>query len=166
MLDKLPGALGKEIADRFQNDISDYKGTYIDHIGTRVWYIFRILKEKCTTIQITKQLKGEYDFYKEIFVPQQYGRKQYKNNNYRKRGPPRGRAPTTIETRARKPRRYGKTYRNNYYNPRNYNALKGYYTRRSNKRGKLNYDPNKHVRKFNKERTYTNELSCFTCGGL
>ena len=36
MLDKLPGALGKEIADRFQKDISEYKGTYIDHIGTRV----------------------------------------------------------------------------------------------------------------------------------
>ena len=33
MLDKLPGALGKEIADRFQKDISQFKGTYIDHIG-------------------------------------------------------------------------------------------------------------------------------------
>ena len=37
---------------------------------------------------------------------------------------------------------------------------------RINKKGKLNYDPNRHVRKFNKERTYTNGLSCFTCGGL
>ena len=36
MLDKLPGALGREIADKFQKDINDFKGTYIDHIGTRV----------------------------------------------------------------------------------------------------------------------------------
>ena len=37
----------------------------MDHIGTRVWYIFRLLKGKCTTIQITKQLKGEKFFCKE-----------------------------------------------------------------------------------------------------
>ena len=44
----------------------------LDNIPTRIKFIIEQLVEKCTEMQIVKQLKREYSFCKNIYTPQRY----------------------------------------------------------------------------------------------
>jgi hypothetical protein len=65
---KLPGALGTEIMDRWNNS----PGVVVAplekwSIGHRIQRILRILREKCTNIQIQKQLGKAFSILKVCF---------------------------------------------------------------------------------------------------
>ena len=69
---KLPGPLGKEIHENWKKltIINEF-----DNIGIRIQFVISQLKDKCTYIQIQKDLKQKnVGFCKQIFTPQQYGR--------------------------------------------------------------------------------------------
>ena len=66
---KLPEPLGSIIHKKYKEQIITLQ---LDSIATRIKFIIDQLVEKCTKIQIIKQLKGEYSIYKNIYTPQKY----------------------------------------------------------------------------------------------
>ena len=76
---KLPRTLGrkietswKELKEIQQNEIMGNQEPW--SIGHRINHIMKILKRKCSEIQIQRQLKkSQYRFCKNIFTPQTYG---------------------------------------------------------------------------------------------
>ena len=87
LFNKLPGALGREIEERWikrkgvaQNPQAKWS------IGHRIQHIMEILQEKCTNLQIQTQLKqNEMNFSKDIiYTTQSYDKAQYKKKKISK----------------------------------------------------------------------------------
>ncbi|WMV54601.1 hypothetical protein MTR67_047986 [Solanum verrucosum] len=79
LFNKLPGALGREIEERWykrEGVIQNPNGKW--SIGHKVQHIMEVLKEKCTNIQIQKQLKqNEMSFCKNVmYTTQSYDKGQ------------------------------------------------------------------------------------------
>lgn len=134
----MPGLIGREIADKWKErpGVANNPNALFA-IGHRIQHVIKILKEKCTDIQISRLLKdNDYGFCKKLYLPQTYGadKRDYKRLKSRKK------------------------YKDKRYIPR-----KKYFLRKSNRK-KPYLDPNKHVRKFKPTRLYKNKLECFTCG--
>ena len=137
LFNKLPGALGREIEDRwYKRDgvIQNPNGKW--SIGHKVQHVMEILTEKCTNIQIQKQLKqNEMSFCKNVIYTTQSYDKEKPKKKFKKRP---------------------------YYQP--YNNRRYYLRRSSAKKPYLNKD--RHVRKYRNDRNYKNKLECFTCGSI
>ncbi|WMV43464.1 hypothetical protein MTR67_036849, partial [Solanum verrucosum] len=140
LFNKLPGALGREIEEKWykrEGVIQNSNGKW--SIGHKVQHIMEVLTEKCTNIQIQKQLKqNEMSFCKNVmYTTQSYDKGQ------------------------NKPKKRYKKYKP-YYN-KQYN--KKYYLRKSSAR-KPYLNKDRHVRKYRNDRNYKNKLECFTCGSI
>ncbi|WMV29160.1 hypothetical protein MTR67_022545, partial [Solanum verrucosum] len=140
LFNKLPGALGREIEEKWykrEGVIQNPNGKW--SIGHKVQHIMEVLTEKCTNIQIQKQLKqNEMSFCKNVmYTTQSYDKGQ------------------------NKPKKRYKKYKP-YYNQQ-YN--KKYYLRKSSAR-KPYLNKDRHVRKYRNDKNYKNKLECFTCGSI
>lgn len=112
---KLPGQLGVEIKEKWEkrDDINKTLG-----IGARIKHTYEILREKCTQIQIQKQLKKHsFSFCKDvIYTPQNYGlgdiKKKKKFKKYRQYNDKSDRKPKHKYFRSRNKRYFIKKSKN------------------------------------------------------
>ena len=72
---KLPEPLGSLIHKKYKEQTVIPQ---LDNIATRIKFIIEQLVEKCTEMQIVKQLKGEYSFCRNIYTPQRYDKNEKK----------------------------------------------------------------------------------------
>ncbi|KAL3503976.1 hypothetical protein ACH5RR_033817 [Cinchona calisaya] len=135
LFNKLPGALGLEINKRYREEVINKRMETDKDIGIslgqRIMFIIKILVEKCTNIQISRQLKNETSFCSQIYTPQHYDKEErprYKNRR-------------SIKQISRR---------------------KNYYTKRSQAR-KSYLNKDRHVKKYDLDRTYRKKLYCYTC---
>ena len=66
---KLPEPLGSIIHKKYKEQTVIPQ---LNNIATKIKFIIEHLVEKCTEVQIVKQLKGEYSFCRNIYTPQRY----------------------------------------------------------------------------------------------
>ena len=79
---KLPKPLGIIIYKKYKEQVITPQ---LDNIATKIKFIIDQLVEKCTEMQIVKQLKEEYSFGRNIYTPQRYDKNEPKNRRDSKR---------------------------------------------------------------------------------
>lgn len=137
---KLPGPLGLQIAKNWRESQQQYQGEEAEqliNIGVMSQFIIEQLQDICTKIQIQKQLKQGYGFCSQIYTAQHYGDKESRH------------------------KKHNKSYKHKHR--KHYIPKKKYYIRRSQAK-KPFLRKERHVRRFNPNRTYKRKLQCYACG--
>lgn len=80
---KLPAPLGNQIHKQFKESHPNLT-PQLDSIGFRINHIIDCLVQRCTEIQISRQLKGENSYCKNIYTPQNYGSTNKEKNRPKK----------------------------------------------------------------------------------
>ena len=81
---KLPEPLGSIIHKKYKEQTVIPQ---LDNTATRIKFILEQLVEKCTEMQIVKQLKEEYSFCRNIYTPQRYDKNDKVHKSFTVRKP-------------------------------------------------------------------------------